>query len=64
MPILTGVDKKGGPYVRWGKTGAKYYYKKSDQESYNDALDKAHRQGIAIEANKAKQKRKKKGYLF
>ena len=42
MVIVSGCDCKG-PYVRWG-CGTKYYYDKTDQDSYVDALNKAHRQ--------------------
>ena len=63
MTIVTGCDCKG-PYVRWA-CGTKFYYDKTDQYSYHEALDKAHRQGMKIEANKAKRKRqKRRGYLF
>ena len=63
MVIVSGCDCKG-PYVRWG-CGTKYYYDKTDQDSYVDALDKAHRQGLRIQACKSKRKQdKRKSYLF
>jgi hypothetical protein len=63
MPILTGCCH-GNPYVRY-EGGTKFYYDKTDLDSYHEALDKAHRQGMRIEAEKAKRKRqKRKSYLF
>ena len=47
MPIHSGKDKQGSFY-QWGKTGKKYYYVSSNEESRKRAYKKAQAQQIAI----------------
>ena len=47
MPIHSGKDKQGSFY-QWGKTGKKYYYVSSNEESRKRAYKKAQAQQTAI----------------
>lgn len=47
MPVISGKDING-PFMKWGDSGKKYYYKPGSKRSRNVARKKAIKQGIAI----------------
>lgn len=51
MPIQRGYSSGKG-YFKWGTKGKKYYYKIGSKISREKAYEKAHKQMIAIFANK------------
>lgn len=50
MPVHRSKDSKG-PYYQWGDSGKKYYYESGNQESRENAKNKAKRQGRAARAS-------------
>jgi YHS domain-containing protein len=53
MPIIKSKDKKG-KFYKYGKTGKKYYY--CNEKERKKAMQKAIKQGYAIEQNKKRNK--------
>jgi phage-related protein len=50
MPTKLGHDSKGS-YYQWGDSGAKYHFKAGDNQSKQEAKNKANKQGQAAYAN-------------
>ena len=50
MPVAYGKDVNG-VYMRWGRSGKKYYYTPNNKKSRDKAKEKAKKQGIAIHAS-------------
>jgi hypothetical protein len=64
MPIEAGVENKGrGTYryfMRYGKTGTRYYYNPLSPISRNIAEDRARKQGMAIRSSGFKEAKRVK----
>lgn len=51
MPTKCGQKDSKGYFCRWGSQGKKYYYKKGDKASMEQARKKADAQGAAAHAS-------------
>lgn len=59
MPIFKGKDQMG-TWVKWGRTGRKYYYDDKITGSIQDALDKVYSQMRAIKLSQRLQQHKRR----
>lgn len=53
MPFIYSKDNKGY-FVKWGRSGTKYYYRTDSKKSETMAINKAKKQASAIEISKGK----------
>lgn len=49
MPVRRSKDSKSA-YYQWGESGKKYHYTADDEESREEAKEKARKQGRAVRA--------------
>lgn len=59
MPLIEGFDKKENKkFVKFGASGAKYYYNPESEKSHQIAVSKAMKQAAAIHISKFNEKNK------